>query len=161
MLVKGGIISIDEARMDMGKKPKKSDVEPKVKMPKKCPGCEFIKPVGVHVCPRCGFAPVRQSEVDETDGQLEKLQRKIRKEYSNERKQEWLAQLNTFAASKGMKEGKGGCYGWALHKFKEKMGCWPSNKINWNLRMPIGSEVQAYITFLNIKYAKGMAKRNK
>jgi DNA repair protein RadD len=145
--------------LDMGKKAKKSDVEPKIKMPKICPGCNFIKPIGVHVCPRCGFAPVRQSEVDETDGQLEKLQRKIRKEYSNEQKQEWLAQLNTYSASKGMKQGKNGCFGFSIHSFKSKFGCWPSNKINWNARMPIGPEVQAYITYLNIKYVKGMESR--
>lgn len=145
--------------LDDGKKKKKAETEYKPKLPRVCPSCAFIIPVGVRTCPACGHTPNFVKEVDVADGELKKLQRKAKKEYTIEQKQSFLAQLNTYAASKGMKMGKGGCFGWCLHQYSSKFGSQPSGKVNWGAREPIGPEVQKWITYTNIKYAYGKAKR--
>jgi hypothetical protein len=52
-----------------------------------------------------------------------------------------------------MKQGKGGCFGFSIYKYKDKFGVLPSGKIDWSKREPIGEEVSKYITYQNIKYA--------
>ena len=42
-------------------------------LPKECPSCSYLKPAGVHKCPGCGFAPERQSSIEERDGELVQL----------------------------------------------------------------------------------------
>ena len=145
-------------QLDTGKKKKKSEVEPKEKLPKSCPSCSFIKPVGVRKCPACGFEPEFKQDVDVLDAELKKLQRKDKTSHTIEQKQSFLAQLNTYAASKGMKEGKGGCFGWSLHGYKDRYGSEPPSKIAWNAREPIGDEVRGWITHKNIKYAHRKVK---
>jgi len=140
-------------KLDTGKKPKKSEYEKTVILPKKCPSCDFIKPVGVRTCPACGFTPEFKKDVDVEDAELEKLKRKARSEYTIEQKQSFLAQLNTYAASKNMRIGRGGCYGWAIHTYKDKFGSNPGNKLNWYSREPIGEDVQKFIIHKFIKYA--------
>ncbi len=140
--------------LDSGKKQKKSEHEYKPKLPRVCSSCDFVIPVGVRQCPACGHIAEWVKDVEVAEGDIKKLQRKVVKEYSIEQKQSYLAQLNTYAASKGMKEGKNGCYGWALHGYRSKFGTWPSGKVDWAAREPIGPEVQAWITHTNIKYAK-------
>jgi DNA repair protein RadD len=140
--------------LDDGKKKKKSEAVKKERLPKACPSCDFIKPVGVRTCPACGFTPDFKQDVEVEDGELKKLQRKAKKEYSIEEKLKWIAMLNQYAADRGMRQGKNGCFGWALHSYKKKFGCWPSGKVDWSARMPVEGEVKSFITHLNIAYAK-------
>ena len=60
----------------------KQQVERRESLPKPCPACSFMRPAGVHECPKCGFKPERQSDVLIADGELVKLERKkpIKKE---------------------------------------------------------------------------------
>lgn len=145
--------------LDDGKKKKPGEKAKKERLPKACPSCDFIKPVGVRTCPACGFTPDFKKDIEAIDADLRKLQRKAKSEYTIEQKQSFLAQLNTYAESKNMKRGKGGCYGWAIHAYIDKFGCAPSGKVDWNARAPIGQEVQGWITHKNIAYAYGKAKR--
>jgi DNA repair protein RadD len=138
--------------LDDGKKRKASEKK-KERFPKACPSCDFIKPIGMKTCPACGFTPEFKKDVDVIDGELEKKQRRAKREYTISQKQEWLAQLNTYAAERNMKQGRNGCYGWALHAYKDKFGSWPAGKIDWSRRIPIGVEVRGYITYKNIAYA--------
>jgi superfamily II DNA or RNA helicase len=140
--------------LDDGKKKESKKQEPKEKLPKACPSCDFIKPVGVHTCPACGFTPERIKDVEVAQGTLEKLQRKTRKEYSIEEKQNFLAQLNQYAEDHNMRRGKSGMYGFAFYAYKEKFGTQPSGKINWSARVPVGEEVKKYMIHRNIRYAK-------
>ncbi len=39
-------------------------------MPRPCQKCHFMKPPKTHACPKCGFAPERQSEIEHVDGEL-------------------------------------------------------------------------------------------
>ena len=56
----------------------KKEVEKLEKLPKECPSCKFMKPAGVHMCPKCGFKPLsgQDVETDETR-QIQKLKRKL------------------------------------------------------------------------------------
>jgi len=146
--------------LDDGKKKtsKKKEEEKAEKKPKACPSCDFIKPVGMKTCPACGFTPEFKKDVEATEGDLEKLKRKARKEYTIQEKQQFIAQLNQYAHDHHMQRGKKNCFGWALHAFKEKFGVWPSGKIDWAARAPVGDEVGRYITHKNIRYAKRQAK---
>ena len=146
--------------LDDGKKKKNkaSEKEKPEKKPKACPSCDFIKPIGVHVCPACGFKPEHIKDVEAVDGDLEKLQRKAKKEYTLQEKQQFIAQLNQYAYEHNMRRSEKGNFGWACHAFKEKFGVWPSGKIDWAARAPVGDEVKRYITYKNIRYSKSGKK---
>ena len=128
------------------------------KLPKKCPSCDFLKPAGVRKCPACQFEPHFVQDVDVVEGELKKIQRKARKDYSLKDKQSFLAQLNQYASEKGFREGKNGCFGWSLHKYKEKFGSEVPTKLDWGRREIVRTEVRAFIKHLNIKYAKSKKK---
>jgi superfamily II DNA or RNA helicase len=128
------------------------------KLPKKCPSCDFLKPAGVRKCPACQFEPKFIQDVDVEEGELKKLQRKNKKEYSLQDKQSFLAQLNQYAHDKGFREGKNGCYGWALHKYKDKFGTDVPSRLDWGKREPVKADVKGFITHINIAYAKSKEK---
>ena len=140
--------------LDDGKKPKAGERKKQERLPKTCPSCDFVRPVGVRKCPACGFEPDFKEDVEVAEGELKKLQRKVVKEYTIDQKRSFLAQLNQYAADHNMKQGKGGCFGWSIYKYKDKFGVVPSGKIDWSLREPVGEEVSRYITYQNIRYAK-------
>ncbi|NBW16636.1 MAG: hypothetical protein EBR82_52535 [Caulobacteraceae bacterium] len=95
--------------------------EAKEKLPKMCVKCSYMKPVGVHQCPKCGFLPERKSEIETADGELVRLERKKKREMTTEQKADFYGELKTYAAEKGYKSG------WAANKFKERTGVWPNH----------------------------------
>lgn len=107
--------------LDDGKPRESVAQEAKEKLPKMCVKCSYMKPVGVHQCPKCGFLPERKSEIETADGELVKLERKKKKEMTTEQKADFYAELKTYAAEKGYKSG------WAANKFKERTGVWPNH----------------------------------
>lgn len=147
-------ITLDDGKKQDKKNKKKDKPE---KEPKRCPSCDFIKPAGVNKCPACQFEPKYLQDIDTEDGELEKLKRKARSEHTLIEKQSFLAQLNQFASEKGFREGKNGCYGWSLHKYKEKFGSEPSSRLNWGKKEPVQEEVKKWIQHLFIKQAKSPA----
>lgn len=93
--------------------------ERKKSEPKPCPKCKFVRPAGVHVCPKCGFAPQRQSDVEVADGELVRVDRKTKKPASPNRKQHVFSQLIFVARKRGYSSG------WVSHKYREMFGVWP------------------------------------
>lgn len=89
--------------------------EPK---PKKCSSCGFMKPPKVRACPKCDFAPERQSEVEVGEGQLVKVKRSKRT-IRPETKQHVWSQLLFVAKQRGYSRG------WASHKYREFFDVWP------------------------------------
>jgi superfamily II DNA or RNA helicase len=146
--------------LDRGKKKKNGEAKKVEILPKKCPSCDFIKPMGVRECPACGFIPEFKKDVEVEDGELEKLKRKARSLYTVEEKQSFLSQLNTFASEHNFKAGKNGCYGWALKSYEKKFGCSPSSKLVWNRREPLGEEVRGWAKHLLIAYSHSKEKAN-
>ena len=89
-------------------------------LPKPCPKCYFVKPVGVHACPSCGFAPERQNTVEVADGVLVKLQR--RKPIKKKVGQHLYSQLLGYARTHTKADGTPYSDGWAFHKYREFTG---------------------------------------
>lgn len=141
--------------LDDGKKQesKNKKHEKPAKERKPCPSCAFLKPISVQKCPACGFVSKYIKPIETEDGELKKLQRKAKSKYTLAEKQSFLAQLNQYASEKGFNQGKGGCYGWAIHAYVAKFGCSPSSKINWSKREPTRQEVIKWIQHLFIKKA--------
>lgn len=142
-------------KLDDGKRkrPKNQGKDKFLKLPKKCPSCDFLKPATVRKCPACQFEPKFIQEVEVVEGELKKMKRKIRNDYSLNHKQSFLAQLNQYAYEKEFQQGKNSCYGWALHKYKEKFGSEAPSSLDWGAREPIQVEVKKFITHCNIRYA--------
>ena len=91
----------------------KQQAERRESLPKPCPACKFMRPAGVHTCPKCGFAPERQSNVETIAGELVKVVRKKQQPIKKEAGQHVYSQLLGYAASRGFKAG------WAYHKYAE------------------------------------------
>ena len=146
--------------LDDGKKKdsKNKKEEQKEKLPKKCSSCDFLKPPGVRKCPACGLEPVYMEAIETQEGELKKLQRKAKGEYTLEQKQSFLAQLNQYAFEHGYKLNWKGFYGWARFGYKDKFGSDIPSKINWTKRERVGEEVAKFIKHLKIKQAKRLQK---
>ena len=129
--------------------------EKREKLPKECPGCKFLKPAGVHVCPKCGFKPLVGQDVEtKEDIGLKKLTGK-KKEYTMEEKQMFYSQLLGYkreqaAQGKEIKDGR------IAHLYREKFGVWPKG-LSQAMCAP-GIEVRNFIKSQTIRYIKGKEK---
>ncbi len=92
----------------------KQQAERRESLPKPCPACKFMRPAGIHQCPKCGFAPQQQSTVEVVAGELVKFDRK--KPLKKETGQHIYSQLLGYAQTQGYKPG------WAFHKYLEFTG---------------------------------------
>lgn len=128
-------------------------------LPKPCPSCDFLKPSGVRKCPACGLVPELIADVDTAEGDLKKLQKKAKAEYTMEQKQAWIAGMNTHAKNKGWREGRKGVFGAVLHAYKDKFGSEPPSCLDWGARGPITDDVKKFLTHRAIKWAKGVESK--
>lgn len=87
-------------------------------LPKKCPRCTYMKPVKMHICPTCGFAPERQNEVITIAGTLVKQERK--KPVTKDTKQHVYSQLLFIQQKHGYS------LGWVANQYRSMFGVWPS-----------------------------------
>lgn len=138
--------------LDDGKPKQKSESKPKEKLPKVCDGCGALKPVGVHACPSCGFAPKRMSDIETEAGELKPMTRKDRESLTLEEKQA------IYSALIGWVEEKGRNPGWAYHLYFEMLGVNVSGQLEKRCG-PMIECVQKWLTHRNIKYAKSKAKK--
>lgn len=132
----------------------------KPSLPKPCPKCACLIPVGVKVCPACGFervAPV--SPIMEREGVLVQFDGSFRKKgdrkaytYSQVEKERFYAQLKGYALTKGYQPG------WAFYKYREKFNVEPSWAMKSVPAMAPGPEVSQWIRFTQIQWAK--SKKN-
>lgn len=157
----GFIDDIEFTELDDGKKKEASSKKAKdkpEKLPLVCPSCDYMKPAGVRKCPACGLIAEHIADVETEEGELREVKRN-RKGYTLAQKQAFLAGLNSYAVEKGFRIGRGGVYGWSLHKYKDFFGCDPCSKIEWGARGPIGEDVRKFITHVNIKWAKSKERK--
>lgn len=127
-------------------KPKSSAAAPAPRekpLPKACPKCSYMKTV--HVCPVCGFAPERQSDVEVLDGELVLLDRKKRKA-SKMDKQQFYSELIGYASTKGYREG------WIAHKYREYFGVWPRGLDSVASEPSV--DVKNFLKHMQIRHAK-------
>jgi DNA repair protein RadD len=128
----------------------KQQAERKESLPKPCPACKFIRPAGVHECPKCGFKPERLSDVVVGDGELVKLDRK--KPIKKEAGQHVYSQLLGYGETRGFKTG------WAYHKYAEFFGGKHPNGLRQVAAEPT-PEILGWIKSRNIAQAKAKQKQ--
>lgn len=117
-------------------------------LPKECPSCSFLKPVGAHVCPACGFAPKVASAVEVADGALDEFTA-AKRQADRGTKQRWFSMLTHVARERGYKSG------WVAHAYRKKFGVWPQGL--GDVPMAPSAEVLGYIKHLLIKHARSQA----
>lgn len=107
--------------LDDGKRGEKKAREKKIKLPKPCPQCFHLKPVGMRACPKCGFKTKRQSNVENKNGNLEILGKEQRnRKATKQHKEKLYAKLLAGATVLGFKDG------WASYRYREYFGVWPN-----------------------------------
>jgi superfamily II DNA or RNA helicase len=121
-------------------------------LPKACPSCSYVKPVGMHKCPSCGFAPEKRSDVATVNGSLVEITSGKRKEYSTAEKKGWYGGFIHIASQRGYK------HGWAYAQFIKKFGHKPHGYEKQEY--PPMPEVESWVRSQAIRYAKGKAKAN-
>lgn len=133
--------------------PSKSGSSPKNKTsePKACPDCTFLRPAGVHICPSCGCAPLRQSDIQVDDGHLVKV--KSTKPLVKSTRQHVYSQLISVARTRHYDRG------WVAHKFKEMFASWP--KALNDVPAPPTPELLNWLTSRQIAFAKSKQKSGK
>jgi superfamily II DNA or RNA helicase len=148
----GFVTDIHHDRLLTGKeKPHASKQDKGEPTPKPCGSCGALKPPKVHVCPKCGFKPERQSEVEVEPGELVEFRAKPPK-HDRDAKQKFWSMANYVDRERG----KGGRLAKAL--YKGKFGVWPQG-LDASPIKPDGAFL-SYEHSRRIAYAKGKGRRS-
>lgn len=141
----GFVTDIQHSELDTGKHAKAGAApkKPDERLPKSCPSCTYLKPVGVHACPACGFAPQKSTAIVESDGDLHELT-KGQKTRANP--QAFFSALIAYAQDRGIRDG------WVAHTYREYFGVWPQT-LN-HVAGPMIPECRNFIKYKQIAYAK-------
>jgi superfamily II DNA or RNA helicase len=124
--------------------PRKSTGEQKSaeKLPAVCQSCSYMKPIGVHICPVCGFAPEKRSDVTVKDGTLVRMKR----DKPKVAKQAFYSQLLAIAESLGYRQG------WVDHKYRAYFGVWPRSLED--VAVEPTDDVLRFVKHQQIRYVK-------
>lgn len=142
-------------RLCDGEKGNVNDRKPKDDpLPKPCQKCTYMKPAGLHKCPKCGFEPEKQNDVEVEPGELKllKANEKRNKIESKEDKQKFYSGLLRVAKDKGYAEG------WAANQYRSRYSVWP-NAMEKIIAGTYDQNVANFVKSQQIRYAKGRAKR--
>lgn len=132
-------------KLDDGAEKTKPEQTAEQKEASKCPKCHSLWPRFADVCPSCGFAHPRRSEIVDVPGKLEELSGQAAEKYSGAVKEQWYQELLGYARNRGFSDG------YAYHKYMEKFGVKPK----WaNIAKDPGIEVLNYIKSRAIAYSK-------
>jgi len=136
--------------LDDGRMKAKAASEKKLPpLPKPCPSCAYLIPVGCKKCPECGFERKVQSNVFEREGELQEISvdGRPRKRtnpqqfpYTYEEKRQFYLQLKAYAQGRSYKPG------WAKATYRDKFKDWPA--WSWEMLPPapvVGAEVRNFI----------------
>ncbi len=151
----GFVTDIHHSTLDDGKARSASTVVAKERsaaLPKQCTACTYLKPAGIHKCPSCGFAPERQSLIEDREGSLVQLngKRKAKAADTPERRQQWYSMLLWIGQDRGYKQG------YAAGRYKDKFGTWPRGLRE--LSTVPDAEVLGWVKSRQIAFRKGKAK---
>lgn len=115
--------------------------------PKPCPSCKYVRPAGVHVCPKCGFAPERQNDVEVAAGELQRIERPSKRPATRDAKQHTYSQLLHIAKHRGYSDG------WAAHQYRAMFGVWPRSLAE--VTAAPTTELLKWVKSRQIRFAKG------
>jgi superfamily II DNA or RNA helicase len=123
----------------------------RIKLPKECPQCAFLRPPSTPTCPNCGFTATPVNKVCHADGNLAELRRDktpiIDPASIIAGQRRFYAELVCIARERGYKRG------WAAWKFKEKYGHWP-NGFDHLAPLPPSDGTLRWVKSRQIAYAK-------
>jgi DNA repair protein RadD len=158
----GFVTDIHHDHLDTSKgRQKRSPVLRTAPLPKPCPACSFLVPVGAKTCPGCGRERKIESRVYEQPGELVEFSGSFRPQkktdpytfpYTLQEKARFYAQLKGYALQKSYQ------HGWAYWKFVEKFGHKPDRGWEHVSPMQPGPEVARYIKYGFIRWI--MKKRS-
>jgi DNA repair protein RadD len=146
----GFVTDIHHGELDDGKpnRSAKTSVADE-KKPRECPSCKALK--NTHICPSCGFAPVRQSQLKVRDGELVELtSRKGKKDLGPP--QSVYSGLLWYGQTRNYKPG------WAAMQYRNAFGSWPDGLAK-TPAVPTNEQYQ-WIKSRQIAFAKGRANTN-
>jgi DNA repair protein RadD len=143
----GFVTDIHHEELDNGKPNRSAKASvAEEKKPRECPSCKALK--NTHVCPSCGFAPVRQSQLVVKEGELVELQaRKGKKDLGHP--QSVYSGLLWYGQRQGYKPG------WAAMQYRNAFGKWPDGLVKTPL--PATNDQIQWIKSRQIAFAKGRA----
>ena len=101
------------------------------------------------MCPACGFAPQRQSNIEARNGELVQLRGQPAK-HTRQMKQKFWSGLLWYCESRGYKRG------WASNQYREKFGVWPREL--HDISMPPDATCRGWVTARAIAYRKSREK---
>jgi DNA repair protein RadD len=145
----GFVTDIGHERLDDGRNSVSQAAKPDKPKPRECPSCKALK--NTHVCPSCGFAPQRQSQLKVREGDLVELdQRTLRRGLKDiGGRQSVYSGLLWYGQTRGYKPG------WAAVQYKNAFGAWPVSLAKQPA--PPSGELQQWIKSRQIAFAKGRA----
>ena len=120
----------------------------RIRLPKECPSCSFLKPPGTAKCPACGFTAVAHSKIEPTPGELKELQRKKKEEENYINPRVFYSELLAYASMKGYNPG------WASHKFQAKFGHWPNGMRDVQHATAVSDKTESWIRSQQIRWVK-------
>jgi DNA repair protein RadD len=122
---------------------------PEEKKPRECPSCKALK--NTHVCPSCGFAPQRQSQLKVREGDLIELDQGAFRRGLKDigQPQSVYSGLLWYGQTRGYKPG------WAAMQYRNAFGRWPDGLAKTPLP-PTNDQIQ-WIKSRQIAFAKGRA----
>jgi DNA repair protein RadD len=143
----GFVTDIHHVELDDGKPNRSAKTSvAEEKKPRECPSCKVLK--NTHVCPSCGFAPQRQSQLKVRDGELVELTfRKGKKDLGHP--QSVYSGLLWYGQTRNYKPG------WAAMQYRNAFGSWPDGLAK-TPAMPTNAQYQ-WIKSRQIAFAKGRA----
>jgi DNA repair protein RadD len=144
----GFVTDIHHDILDDGR-PRANSKSDRIRLPKECPECAFLKPPRMRECPVCGFKAEAISDIKVADGELIEVngRKKRGDQASKDEEAEFYAQLKGYAQTHGYASG------WAAHKFREKYDSWP-NGYRDVPAMDLTPKVLSWIKSRQIAWAK-------
>lgn len=148
----GFVTDIHHIGLHMGRE--SAEQPARVKLPKMCPKCDYVKSYGVLECPNCGHKTAPPPPVKEyTEAGLEQFNGKKKRgkseSFTMEEKAIFLAELKGYALTHGFKPG------WAANKYRTRFEVWPDWSIkDVNPRTQISLATSQWIKAQNIAWAK-------
>jgi DNA repair protein RadD len=145
----GFVTDIHHDVLDDGRARAKPKAADRIRLPKECAQCAFLKPPRMSVCPACGFKAEAVDNTQVAEGELVEITgRKKRGEAASQDEQ-----ATFFAQLMGYAQGRGYASGWAAHKFREKFGVWPDGYKGVSAMEPT-PKVLSWIKSRQIAWAK-------
>jgi DNA repair protein RadD len=117
----GFVTDIHHTELDDGKATRATP-DPVERLPKECPECSYLKPVGVSVCPACGHKPEPRSKLECEAGELVEMNASGKRKKAEPTAEE---RLRFFAELLGLADERGKLLNWVNAHYRAKFGIWP------------------------------------